>query len=120
MIIISQNESQTTESLEFKVMEVKTCKNTLIPKDKYQKFQKITQKNTSWISEKELKGLGEFLGQEMTKSVYAIIEMKGTRNFGIYETKEKAKQVLKEIIQKNEDCKKYHIPKDEEIGISIL
>lgn len=120
MIIISQDEIKITESLELNVKEVKTCKNILIPRDEYKKFQKITQKNGNWISEKELKGLGEFLGQETTKSVYAITEIKTNRIFGIYSTKEKARKVLKEIIQKNEKSKNYQMLKDEGIGISIL
>lgn len=82
MIIISQNKDKTTESLEFIIKERKTCKNIFIDKDTYQKFKNITQKTDDrYLSEKELKGIGELIGKDITKAIYSIVELKSNSIF---------------------------------------
>lgn len=119
MVIVNQLKTKTTESLEFDIREMKTCKNTIVKEEDWKKFKKITQKENNYISFKELKGLSEFLEQDMMNSIYAIMEVKTHRNFGIYSTKEKAKKVLKTIIEKNEKQKSYTLPKDTSIGMML-
>lgn len=122
MLIVSQNKDKTTESLEFIIEERKTCKSIFIDKDTYQKFKKVTQKTDDrYLNEKELKGLGELIGKDMTKPIYSIIEIKTNSIFGIYSSKQKAERILGKLIQsyKNKD-KVYEIPSDENEGLILF
>ena len=119
MVIVNQEKTKTTKSLELDIKEMKTCKNIEVKKEDWEKFKRITQKENNYISFKELKGLSEFLGQDMMKSIYAIMEVKTNRIFGIYSTKEKTKEVLQTIIEKNEKQKSYTLPKDAYIGMML-
>lgn len=120
MLIVSQNENKITESLEFDIKEIQTCKNIFIDEKSWQRFKKITQKKNDIVNLKEMKGLEEFLGQDMRKTIHSIIEVKTKRVFALYTTKEKAKNTLKEIIQAYRDRKKYQLKRDNDIGIVIL
>lgn len=112
MVIVNQDKTKTTESLEFDIREVKTCRNIVIKEEQWKKFKKITKKEDDCMNFKELKGLNEFLEQDIIKSVYLIVEVKENRNFGIYSTREKAKKILQAMIQKIGEQKSYTLPKD--------
>lgn len=112
MLIVSQNEDKITETLELDIQEIKTCKNIFIDNETWKKFKKITRKKYNQINLEELIDLGEFLEQDITKSVYQIVEIKRNRSLGIYQTKDKAKNVLKEIMQKYSKQEIYQLPKD--------
>lgn len=116
-MIISQCKDKITSSLEFSIQEMQTCRNEFISKENWQKFKKITQKKDEGITLNELKGLGEFLGKNMTKTVFTIIEVKSNRNFGIFTTKDKAKQELQEILKSIEEKRNYQIQEDKKIGL---
>lgn len=120
MIIVSQFKNSITESIELDIIEKKTSKNEIIPKEVWDKFKKITQKKAddNSISLKELKGLGEMLGKEMTRTVYMIVEIKSKRNLGTYTTREKAKQAIHEMLQVIEKQKIYQMPEDKELGMT--
>lgn len=120
MLIVSQNGDKTTESLEFDIKEIETCRNIFIDEASWQKFKRITQKENDITNLKEMKGLEEFLGHGVRKTIYSIIEVKTKRIFGLYETKEKANNTLNKISQAYENRKKYHLQKDGNPGISIL
>lgn len=121
MITVSQRKNMTTESLSFAIIERQTCKNVLIDKETYRKFKDITQMPGDELKTKELKGLGEMLGKQLTKFVYLIVESKSNLLFGMYSSKERAKEVLKEIIEayKNE-CGVYEMPKDENEEFTLI
>lgn len=122
MLIVSQYKDKTTECLEFIIKEITTCKSVFIDKASYEKFKKITQKKDDGrISIKELKGLGELMEKNMTKQVYTIIERKRLDNFGTFSSKDKAKEVLQNIIQAYENGnKKYEIPQDENTDLVLF
>lgn len=113
MVIISQKQDKTTESLEFNIDEIKTCQTLFISEDKWRKFKKNVGKENNYCNSKELKGLSEFLEKDMTKSICAIREVKSNRIFGIYSKKEKAKQSLIEAVKAIKDKGYYQMPEDE-------
>lgn len=122
MLIISQYKDKTTESLELTIKEAETCKSIFIDKASYEKFKKITQKKEdNTLTVKELKGLGELLGKDMTKKVYTIVVRNRFLNLGTFSSKEKAKEVLKNIVQAYEKgTKKYEIPQDENAELILF
>lgn len=81
MLILSQKGDKITESLEFNIEEIETCKNNFIDEKSYKDFKKIIQKNNNFMCLKELKGLTNFLNQIITKTTYCIIEIKTNRVF---------------------------------------
>lgn len=122
MLIVSQYKDKITESLELTIKEIVTCKSVFIDKASYEKFKKITQKkDDNKFSIKELKGLGELIGKNTTKNAYTIVERDRFENFGTFSSKEKAKEVLKNIRQAYEKgSKKYEIPQDENAELIIF
>lgn len=116
-MITSQCKDKITNSLEFSIQEVQTCKNEFISNEDWQKFKRITQKKDDMITSKELKGLSEFLGKNMSKTLFTIIEVKSGRNFGIFTTKDKARQELQEILKNIEEKRNYQIQEDKKIGL---
>lgn len=122
MVIVSQYKDKTTESLEFIIKDVTTCKNVFIDIATYQKFKKIIQKkDDGYLSIEELKGIGELMEKNMTKQVYMFIERKTHENFGTFLSKDKAKEVLQKIIQAHEKGnKKYEIPQDEKTDLVLF
>ncbi len=122
MLIISQLKNKTTQSLEFSIVARETCKNEVIPKDIMGKFNKITQRrDSSNITLKELKGIGELMGKDMTRTVYEIINVESNRCFGTYTTLEKSKKALAELIQAvGEQKNAYQMPKDKELGLTLF
>lgn len=122
MIIVSQMNNGITESLEFEIIERKTTKNEIIPKEIWDKFKKITQKSDedNTMSLKELKGIGELLGKDMTRTVYMVVEIKSGRNFGTYTTKEKAMKTIDEILKAIKNQITYKMPNDKELGFTMI
>ena len=122
MIIISQYKDKITQTIEFSIKQKQTCRSVFIDKDSYEKFKKITQKkDDGYLSLKELKGIGELLGKEMTKQVYTITERTQHENFGTFSSKEKAKEVLQNIVQAHEKkVKRYEIPQDENADLVLF
>lgn len=116
-MITSQCKDKITNSLEFSIKEIQTCRNEFISKEDWQKFKKITQKKDEEITLKELKGISEFLGKDMAKTVFTIIEVKSGRNFGIFTTKNKARKELQEILKSIEKKMNYQIQEDKTIGL---
>lgn len=114
MIVISQNEEKITDNISFSIQERITCKNIIIDEKSWKKFKKITNKQDDYMNLQELKGLGELLEQNITKSVFLIRQSSNNDIFGIYNTRSKAKEVIKEIIGTYErsDAKSYYIPKN--------
>jgi len=113
MVIISQKQDKTTESLEFNIDEITTCQNIFVSEDRWKKFKRIIGKENDYCNLKELKGLGEFLEKDMTKSIYAVREIKSNRIFGTYLKEEKAKQSLIEAIKAIKDKGYYQMLEDE-------
>lgn len=59
--------------------------------------------------------------KNMTKQVYTIIARKRLDNFGTFSSKDKAKEVLQNIIQAYENGnKKYEIPQDENAELVLF
>jgi len=115
MVIISQKQDKTTESLEFNIDEIRTCQNVFINEDKWKKFKKIIGKENDCCNLEELRGLSEFLEKDMMKSIYTVREVKSNRIFGVYSKKEKAKQSLLEAIKTIKSKGYYQMLKDEEV-----
>ncbi len=122
MVTISQYKDKITESSEFSIREIVTCKSELVPEDAWKKFKKITQKEDkdNQLSLKELKGLGEFSGKSMIRIVYTIVEVKSCRNFDTFTTKEKARKELQNILKNIEKQGIYQIQEDKELGITMF
>lgn len=116
-MITSQYKDRITNSLEFSIQELQTCRNEFISKEDWQKFKKITQKKDEEITLSELKELGEFLEKNMTKTVFTIIEVKSGRNFGIFTIKNKAIKELQEIVKTVGQKMNYQIQEDKTIGL---
>lgn len=96
MTIISSNKEKITESLEFGVQQIKTCKNEFVDEKVWQKFKKETFQNNNWI---DLNDISTLFKRNMERNVYIVNEIKSNRIFGMYATKEKAKKELEEIIE---------------------
>ena len=122
MLIISQNKDKITENLNFSIIGIKTCENIFIDEKDIKKYEKITQKkHENVFNITELKGLGELVGKDLTRYVYTIIEKNRLENFGTFLSKEQAQKVLQDIIKKYEKGdKKYQIPKDKNVEITLI
>lgn len=114
MLIISQNKDKTTESLNLVIKEKRTCKSVFVNEEVFQKFKRITQENSIFLSTTELKGLGELVEKDMMKSVYIILEVKNNLILGIYSSRGKAKEILENLMKSYIKKEKvYEMPKNE-------
>lgn len=122
MLIIGQKEDITTESIELVIKEREVCKNILVDEKTIKRFNEITGRKTSnYMNIDELKRLGKLIGKDMTKSIFLLIENKQGVILGNYSSKEKAKEVLKSIVQGYKNNKKvFEMPKNEQEEIVLI
>lgn len=114
MLIISSNKDKTTESLEFDISQVKTCKIDFVDEKNWQKFKKQTLKKDNWI---DLHGISTLFKKDMERNIYTVNETKSNRTFGMYATKENAKKELKEISERVGRYTSYQMKIDKDIGL---
>lgn len=114
MIIVSSSKDKITESLEFSIKEIETCKNEFINEADWQKIKEESVQKDNWVDSKDISKLFK---KNMTKNIYAIVEMRSHRIFGTYTTKEKAKKELEGILENVGKHASYQMKIDQDIGI---
>lgn len=114
MVIISSNKDKITESLEFSIQQIKTCKSEFVDEKAWQKLKKKTLQKSNWI---DLNDISALLKKNMERNIYTVDEMKTHRTFGIYATKEKAKEELEAISESAGRHTSYQMKIDKDIGL---
>ena len=114
MVTISSTRDKTTESLEFGISQVKTCKIGFVDEKNWQKFKKKTFQKDNWI---DLHSISTLFKKNMERNIYTVNEIKSNKTFGMYATKENAKRELEAISESVGKHTNYQMKIDKDIEL---